>query len=192
MTRSSVETDEAIVARVTGGDSDAYAKLLARYETKLLRYVTYLIRNEVAAQDVVQDTFIKAYKNLHGYNPKYKFSSWLYRIAHNEAMNAVKKSDVRFAADEDIADMPNVGYDPHFDEQLDAEMTKAQVHACLAKLAPKYREVVQLTYFEHMQYDEVSDVLHIPTSTVGVWLMRARLQLREICKHMRSQQGAKS
>ncbi len=191
MPKPTPETDVAIVARVTGGDSDSYAQLMERYEAKLLRYVAYLIHNEVAAQDVVQETFIKAYQNLKGFNPKYKFSSWLYRIAHNEAMNTVKKNDLRLLVGKDIADLPDVGYDPHFDEQLDAELAKAEVHRCLAKLVPKYREVVQLTYFENMPYDEVSDVLHVPTSTVGVWLMRAKKQLRHICRNLEHSKGVR-
>lgn len=182
------ESDEAIVARVTGGDSDAYAELMARYEPKLHRYVTYLIHDPMTAHDVVQETFIKAYEHLQSYKPSYKFSSWLYRIAHNEAINAVKKLR-RNVAESGVEDIPDVGYEPNLDEQLDAEITKAQVRRCLARLAPKYREVVQLTYFEHMQYDEVSDVLHIPTSTVGVWLMRAKKQLRAICERARQKGG---
>ena len=176
------EPNEAIVARVTSGDSDAYAELMARYEPKLHRYVTYLIHDSMSAHDVVQETFIKAYEHLQSYKPSYKFSSWVYRIAHNEAMNAVKKLR-RNVAEADVEDMPDLGYEPNLDEQLDAEITKVQVHRCLARLEPKYREVVQLTYFEHMQYDEVSDVLRIPTATVGVWLMRAKKKLRVICEH---------
>ena len=187
MTTQSDEPDEAIAARVTGGDSDAYAELMARYEPKLHRYATYLIHHPAAAHDVMQETFIKAYQHLQSYKPTYKFSSWLYRIAHNEAMNAVKKRGSTAA--EDIETLPELGYEPHLDEQLDAEMTKVQVHRCLAKLEPKYREVVQLTYFEHMQYDEVSDVLRVPTSTVGVWLMRAKKQLRAICERAQQKGG---
>lgn len=179
------DSDESIVAEVISGDIDAYAEIVARYEAKLHRYVVYLIHNQTTANDVVQDTFIKTYQNLQGFNPKYKFSSWIYRIAHNEAMNAIKKS--RHLSDDDIYEMPDTGYDQRIDELMDKEMLKGRVHDCLERLEPKYREVVQLVYFEGMKYDEVSDVLHVPSSTVGVWLSRAKTRLKEIC----TQKGVK-
>lgn len=180
MTMPTAKPDELIVLNVISGDTDAYAVLMERYEAKLLRYVVYLIHDNATARDIVQDSFIKAYQNLQGFNPKYKFSSWLYRIAHNEAMNAIKKH--RHMTDYDIDMLPDVGYDQQLDTLLDDRALKANVHECLDKLDIKYREVIQLVYFEHMKYEEVSDVLHIPTSTVGVWVLRAKAKLRDICE----------
>lgn len=177
-------TDETVVQQVIQGDIDAYGELMQRYEAKLHRYVVYLIHDQIAAQDVVQDAFIKAYQNLRSFNPSYKFSSWIYRIAHNEAMNAVKK--LGRTSDQDIALLPDDSYDAQLDEIMDKQILKAHVHGCLAKLEPKYREVVQLVYLEQLKYEEVSDVLHIPTSTVGVWLSRAKVKLRGVC----TQEGA--
>ena len=180
------DTDDAtIVARVTGGDSAAYALLMQRYEQKLLRYVVFLIHDEVAAADIVQDTFIKAYQNLKSYKPAYKFSSWIYRIAHNETMNAVKRNRHQSGADIDL--LPELSYDPKIAEQIDAHLLQASVQDCLSKLEPKYREIIQLIYFEEMKYEEASEVLHVPTSTVGVWLKRAKEKLRAICE----QKGAR-
>lgn len=180
MNESLPDTDEAIVARVIDGDIDAYELLLMRYEAKLQRYVTYLIHDSSAADDIVQETFIKAYQNLRGFNAKYKFSSWVYRIAHNEAMNYVKKN--RHLTGDDIETLPDTPYDAKLDELVDADIMEGHVRDCLAVLEPKYREVLQLVYFEHMKYDEVSDVLHVPSSTVGVWLSRAKSRLRVICE----------
>jgi RNA polymerase sigma-70 factor (ECF subfamily) len=179
MNNSQVE-DAKVVAEVINGNTDAYGELILRYEPKLIRYVTYLIHDRTAASDVVQETFIKAYQNLRSYNSKYKFSSWIYRISHNEAMNAVKR--VQRLSGADIDELPEIGYDPRLDELVDKKILAEDVHGCLGKLAPKYREVVQLVYFEHMKYEEASDVLHVPTSSIGVWLSRAKSQLREICK----------
>lgn len=185
MPDESINQDQTIVARVVNGDVDAYGELMERYESKLQRYVVYLIHGEVAARDVVQETFIKAYQNLRGFDPKYKFSSWIYRIAHNEAMNAVKKT--KYQSSDDIESLPDESYDARIDEIVDVEFLKKGVRDCVYHLEPKYREVVQLVYFEHMKYDEVSDVLHIPVSTVGVWLSRAKAKLRQIC----NQKGVK-
>ncbi len=173
------ESDASIVARITGGDIDAYGELMARYEPKLHRYVTYLIHDEMAAHDVVQETFIRTYQNLRGFNPAYKFSSWIYRIAHNQAMNAVKKFRHH---DGDIDELPDTAYDAALDASFDAALLRGHVQQCLDELDPKYRAVVHLIYFEHMKYDEVSDILHVPTSTVGVWLSRAKTRLKHICE----------
>lgn len=174
------KADAAIVARVTSGDSAAYAELMARYEQKLLRYVTYLLHDEAAAADVVQETFIKAYRNLKSYKSVYKFSSWIYRIAHNETMNAIRRS--KHASGSDIDELPDIGYDPKLAEKIDSELLANRVRECVSALEPKYREVIQLVYFEQMKYEDASDVLHIPTSTVGVWLKRAKDKLRTICE----------
>lgn len=174
------DSDEAIVASVVNGDVDAYAEIMNRYESKLHRYATYLMHDPMTAHDIVQDTFIKTYQNLQGFNPKYKFSSWIYRIAHNESMNALKRN--KHVTDDDINNIPELSYDPRIDEIIDKNILKENVHKCLASLDSKYREVVQLVYLEDMKYEDVSDVLHIPTSTVGVRLSRAKDKLREICK----------
>ena len=83
-------SDEKIV-EIVKKDNEVYAEIIKRYKEKLLRYATYLTKNEERAADVVQNTFIKVYVNLNGFNTKKKFSSWIYRIVHNEAMNMIKK-----------------------------------------------------------------------------------------------------
>ena len=178
-------SDELIVASVVSGNVDEFADIMDRYEPKLTRYVVYLIHDPATAKDVVQDTFIKAYQNLNSFNPKYKFSSWIYRIAHNEAMNAIKKH--RFLYSEEVDDLPSKEYEQNISELIDDDLLKTNVHDCLKQLETKYREVIQLVYFENMKYDDVSDVLHIPSSTVGVWLSRAKSKLKLIC----TQKGVK-
>lgn len=172
-------SDESIVAEITAGNVDMFAEIMARYEAKLTRYVIYLIHDNGTATDVVQETFIKAYQNLNSFNTKHKFSSWIYRIAHNEAMNAIKKH--RSLYSEEVDDLPSKEYEQNISELIDGDLLKTNVHDCLKQLEPKYREVIQLVYFENMKYDDVSDVLHIPSSTVGVWLSRAKSKLKLIC-----------
>lgn len=171
--------DATIIHQVRDGEMEQYGELMQRYEDKLLRYVTYLLRDSAAASDVVQDTFIKAYQNLQGFNDNYAFSSWIYRIAHNEAMNAIKKNS-RLTPLEN--DHPQLTYHQRTDLTLDSLRLTKDVQQCVEQLEPKYREIIQLVYFEHMKYTQVSDILHIPTSTVGVWLSRAKSKLRVICE----------
>lgn len=173
--------DEAIVALVTGGDVNAYGELMARYEQKLLRYVIYLIHDHAVAADVVQDTFIKSYQNLNGFNAKYKFSSWIYRIAHNEAMNAIKK-DRHIAHDIDAETAKEASYESTIMRDIDNAILKNDMQLCLDKLDAKYREVLMLQYYENMKYSDIADILHIPVATVGVRATRAKAKLRVLCE----------
>ena len=100
-------------------------------------------------------------------------------------MNAIKKH--RFLYSEEVDDLPSKEYEQNISELIDGDLLKINVHDCLRQLEPKYREVIQLVYFENMKYDDVSDVLHIPSSTVGVWLSRAKSKLKLIC----TQKGVK-
>jgi RNA polymerase sigma-70 factor, ECF subfamily len=84
-------SDEQLVEEVRSKDQELYSHIVDRYQAKLMRYIKYLIFDEYKAADVVQETFIKAFINLNGFDTRKKFSSWIYRIAHNEAMNSVKK-----------------------------------------------------------------------------------------------------
>lgn len=172
--------DTTIIHQVRAGDVEQYGELMQRYEDKLLRYVTYLLLDSAAARDVVQDTFIKAYQNLQGFNDNYAFSSWIYRIAHNEAMNAIKKNSRLTPLEDDTRSQ--LSYHPRTDLKLDSLRLTKDVQQCIGQLEPKYREIVQLVYFEDMKYTQVSDILHIPASTVGVWLSRAKAKLRVICE----------
>lgn len=174
-------TDEDIVAKIIGGDIDAYGELMSRYEQKLLRYVIYLTRQQISAADVVQDTFIKAYQNLRGFNPKYKFSSWIYRIAHNETMNAIKK-ERHINRNVEIDSIVEFNHESDIISKIDQKILKTNLKVCLDVLDNKYREILMLQYFENMKYSEISDVLKIPTATVGVRAARAKAKLKQICE----------
>lgn len=175
------EPDEAVVARITAGDVDSYAVLMARYEQKLLRYVVYLLHDHATAADVVQETFIKTYQNLRSYKPKYKFSSWIYRIAHNEAMNAVKK-ERHIQRDADTEMLVDDAQNITIIHEIDAAILRDDLKACLVRLDAKYREVLMLQYYENMKYVEIADILHIPVATVGVRAARAKAKLRQLCE----------
>lgn len=180
------KTDEEIVKKITQGDGELFGEIMKRYENRLLRYIVYLIHHEEIAVDVVQETFIKSYKNLQGFNHRYKFSSWIYRIAHNEAMNAIKK-EKHINHNIDAEDAAEATYETSTIQDIDNEILKGDVKACLDELDIRYREVLMLQYYENMKYDEIADVLHMPSSTVGVWASRGKALLRQICKKKGSQ-----
>lgn len=173
--------DEEIVRRIIRGDSDAFAEIMQRYEARLLRYVVYLIHNEPMARDAVQETFIKSYKNLRSFNDKYSFSSWIYRIAHNEAINAIKR-EKHIVGGLNVEELKEATYETSVIEDIDRAILKGNVTACLDALDKRYREVLMLQYYENMKYSEIADVLHMPASTVGVWASRGKTLLKEICE----------
>lgn len=160
-------------------DQERYQVLMERYQAPLLRYVGSIIGNPEAATDIVQDTFIKAFLNLQSFNTKLKFSSWLYRIAHNETINHIKKYRREFMIDDNFWQQlpaPDFGLGEHFDQKL----LQSKIAGAIGQLAVKYREPLLLFYFDHKTYAEISDVLRIPVATVATRIRRARSLLKAI------------
>ncbi|MBU4422044.1 RNA polymerase sigma factor [Patescibacteria group bacterium] len=129
-------------------------------------------------EDILQDVFIKAYKNLYGFDANKKFSSWIYRIAHNEAVNYLKKnSRTKVSLDEveyKIAD-EKIDLNGHIDKTF----LKKEIGRCLKNIKLKYQEPLILFYFEQKSYEEISDILRIPTSTVGTLISRGKKIIKE-------------
>jgi len=174
-------SDEELVTRIRTQDENLYGEIVRRYETKLFRYAVSIVRDHDKALDVVQDTFIKAYINLNGFNVKKSFSSWIYRILHNEALNAIKKNS-RETKLPDGFDTPDPN---HFEHELSREETKIMVRKCLERIPVKYAEPVALHYLADKSYEEISDILRLPIGTVGVRINRAKKAMRELCQEMK-------
>ena len=171
-------TDEEVVEKVRESDKDLYAALIERYQNKLLHYANSLVKDQDKAADIVQNSFIKAFVNLNSFNIKNKFSSWIYRIVHNEALNLLKKypgetpllDDVDFKSDEDI------------EENLIRSETKLQVEKCLKEIPILYSEPLSLYYIDNKSYEEISDILRIPMGTVAIRISRAKKLMKNICQ----------
>lgn len=176
------KTDEQIAQEVQAGNAQAFGLLVERYEAKLARYAKkFLLENE-DAKDLLQDVFIKAYVNIRGFDAGRKFSPWIYRIAHNEFINAVKKkswTNTISIFDFDVL-FPHPVAKETADEKTNRQELKNMLDQSLAQLDPKYRDPLVLYYFEEMDYEEIADILEIPTSTVGVRLRRGRVALKKI------------
>lgn len=175
-----METDEQIAQRVQGGETDAFGELVERYEDKLLRYGRKFLSEPEDAQDVVQDVFVKAYENIRSFDAARRFSPWIYRIAHNEFVNALKKRASRptlFTIDFDTL-FPHLSAEETSDSVALERDIRRMLDTELSKLDAKYREPLILYYLEGMDYREISDILQIPVSTVGVRLARARAILK--------------
>ena len=171
-------SDEDVIEIVRTQNRDAYAVIIRRYQAKLLRYASYILGDEQAGADAVQESFIKAYVNLHGFNLKMKFSSWIYRIVHNEALNVIQKQK-KYLYLEDQLDF-NSGLDLE-DDFIKKELA-THAHHCLQQMPFIYKEPLSLFFLEEKSYEEISDILRIPIGTVGTRINRAKAIMEKICK----------
>jgi len=174
-------SDEEIVILVRNEDKELYAIILKRYQEKLLRYANYLLRSEHTASDIVQDSFIKAYINLNAFNTKRKFSSWIYQIVHNEAMNHIKRNRKQISIYQDKDYDSGVDIE---DEYIKKEL-KRRTYDCLDKMPVMYMEPMVLFYLERKLYEEISDILRIPIGTVGTRISRAKILMKKICQNVK-------
>lgn len=176
-------TDQEAVARALQ-EVDYFSCLYQRYEPALLRYVQRITGvNHAGAEDILQDAFIKIWRNLRAYNPKMKLSSWMYRIVHNEAVSTLRKQSsygksktVDWAVAEPLLLRTLLSEVEGVDE---GPVSAAQLHLWINQLSRKYREVVLLRYFEELDYEAISDILEIPEGTVATRLNRARKALEK-------------
>jgi len=171
-------TDEELVKIIRTSDQEQYSVIVKKYQDKLFRYANNIVNDESRATDIVQQTFIKAFINLNGFDTKKSFSSWIYRIVHNEAMNLIKKykKEVSLLPDFDIPSNDNV------EDEYNKEETATEVKKCLKEIPLSYSEPLSLYYLEDKSYEEISDILRLPVSTVGTRINRAKTQLKKICK----------
>jgi len=176
------ETDEAIALRVQAGDGEVFGELIERYQAKLSRYARKFLLDPDDAADIVQDIFIKSYQNIQSFDVSRRFSPWIYRIAHNEFVNALKKRQSRgsvFTIDFDTL-FPHLTAPDTADSAAIERDTRASLDRYLDKVSPKYREPLVLYYLEEMDYKEISEILQIPVSTVCLRLARGRASLFKI------------
>lgn len=175
MARLSNTSDTDLAIRLKQGNLKALSEIIDRYQKPLIRYTLRLGCRE--AEDMVQETFIKMYQNIQSYIPEKKFSSWLYRIAHNTTVSKFRslESTLPFA---DYLDSL-IGYEDK--EVTNFDFKSAQVSSCLDRLSPRLRSVVILYYLEEKSYSEISDILRLPIGTIGARLSRAVKILRSIC-----------
>ena len=177
------KTDEELVISSLINE-DSFSELIKRYEIKLLKYIrriSYFDNDD--AQDILQEVFIKVYKNLNSFDADLKFSSWIYRITHNEVITNFRKAKSRPPQyDLDIKDeiLENIKHDFDIEKELDNSLTKEQIENVLSHMDRKYKEVLILKFFEFKDYNEISDIIKKPIGTVGTLINRAKKQFKEI------------
>lgn len=182
MTDYSADTDESLALRSTT-DHDAFGALVGRYEQKLYRYVRRITdASHEECEDILQEIFLKTYRYLHNFDDSLSFSSWIYRIAHNETISHFRKRSVRpqtIREEDGTLYLQNIEADMDIAAEIDTKALQQQIQKILDTLGPKYKDVLLLRYLEEKNYQEISDILKIPVKTVGTRINRAKKQLHQ-------------
>ncbi len=176
------ERDADLVARALN-DKDAFAEIISSYELPLRRYLVRLgCRDTHDVEDLLQDIFLKVYVNLNEFEHDLQFSSWIYRIAHNETISFFRKKNIRpttVTTEEDLQLFTNVADEEDFIQLLNDRMNLEIFRTALAQLEGQYRDVLVLRFLENKNYAEISDILKIPIGTVGTAINRGKKLLRD-------------
>ncbi|PLX27757.1 hypothetical protein C0583_00760 [Candidatus Parcubacteria bacterium] len=176
-------SDEELVSKVLENE-DYFLYLMRRYETKLLAYILRISsNNSEEAEDILQDVFIKVYKNLNNFDTNLKFSSWIYRITHNEVISKYRKNKkILQFSDQELKDeiFNRIVDDFDVKEKVDNDILRNKLLKNIDLLDEKYRNVLVLKYFEDKEYAEISYILEKPVGSVATLLYRAKKELANL------------
>ncbi|NOT06907.1 MAG: sigma-70 family RNA polymerase sigma factor [Gemmatimonadales bacterium] len=189
-------TDQQVVTQARKGSETAYRELVRRYERPVFSLVFRMVRNRELAEDLAQETFIKVLNALDSYRPEFKFSSWVFKIANNAAIDHLRRREL---------DTLSIEGSPHAETPQMIEATALQlgergetaleavenkelggeIERAIAKLRPEYRSCILLRHVEGRAYEEIADILNLPLGTVKTYIHRARNELRITLAHLK-------
>lgn len=177
------KTDEEL-AKLSIVDSSSFSVIIDRYERKLRRYINRLGKFSCEdVEDLLQEIFIKVYQNLNAFDDDLKFSSWIYRIAHNQTISFVRSHKSRpqgNSVELEDEEMQNIADDLDIISDAEQKDLNKKIVKIIEELDPKYRDILLLKFFEYKSYEEISDILEIPQGTVSVRISRAKEKLKAI------------
>lgn len=189
-------TDHDLIRFARSGSEKAYRELLGRYERPVFSLVYRMVRDRELAEDIAQETFVKVFNRIDSYNPKYKFSSWIFKIASNLAIDTMRKKSLPTVS---LDGSPNARTDDEVertriavastdegpDELLEAKELGEEIEEAIGELRPEYRTAVILRHVEGRPYEEIAEIMEVPLGTVKTYIHRARGELRESLAHLR-------
>lgn len=178
-------TDGDLIVAAVGGRSESFEELVRRYQRPITGYVFRIVGEYEASLDVTQEVFIKVYNSLEKYSSEYKFSTWLYRIAHNAAVDHLRRNNVSKQS------LETENADGTFELQLESAVPspeqdhersqwRSEIELVVELLPPAYRELIVLRHGQDLSYDEIAEVTGLPLGTVKNRLFRAREMMRNI------------
>lgn len=189
-------TDQEIVELALKGRESAYRELLRRYQRPVFSLIHRMVRDRELAEDLAQDTFVKVLNALERYQPGYKFSSWIFKIAHNTALDSLRRRELPTlsldGAPDAVSEAAQAASRPVVtsEEQSPADFAAgrelgAHIEAAIGRLRPEYRTAVTLYHVEGFAYEEIAETMGLPLGTVKTFIHRARRELREQLEHLR-------
>lgn len=173
--------DVELQHKARAGDQEAFTTLSGICYPALCRHANYMVRDSDIAEDIVQEALIKAYIHIRRYDPERSFSTWVYKIVTNCALDYLRKKKDQLL--DDLKEVPAEEVNALL-EQEDAAVRTGQIATlkkAIAELPPHYQAVINLYYWEEKSYDEIAAIMQKPLGTIKVWLYRAKRQLKEAC-----------
>ncbi len=190
-------TDVQLVEQTLAGSDEGFRTLVIRYQRSVYNLLMRMLRNPALSEELAQETFLRAFTHLKSYDPRFKFSNWILRIAHNAAIDAVR----RRGPQELSLDEP----DPNEQRRLDTALVDPRSEAAVAhveqqevgrliraamdRLRPEYRQAVVLRYQEELSYEEIAGITGWPLGTIKSYLHRARAEMAEFLRQQGLGQG---
>jgi RNA polymerase sigma-70 factor (ECF subfamily) len=189
-------TDQEIVALAVEGREAAYRELIRRYERPVFSLILRMVRDRQLAEDLSQETFIKALNAIATYRPEFKFSSWIFKIANNAAIDQLRRRSVQTLSldgapnattpDEIEATVLQVGdRSENALAAIEARELGSSIERAIGQLRPEYRSCILLRHVEGLAYEEIAQLLDLPLGTVKTYIHRARHELRDALAHLR-------
>lgn len=184
-------TDQEVVAWARDGFERAYRELVQRYQRPVFSLVYRMVRDREKAEDLAQETFVKVLNALDSYRPEYKFSSWIFKIANNAAIDHLRRKELDTLSLDGAPDAvtaerregTSLQLADHAEtplEELEARELGGQIEWAIGQLRPEYRACILLRHVEGYPYEDIAQTLDLPLGTVKTYIHRARAELRDI------------
>ncbi|AST94090.1 MULTISPECIES: RNA polymerase sigma factor SigW [Sutcliffiella] len=179
------------IKQLKKGDQDAFADIVDFYKDKIYQLCYRMVGNAHEAEDISQEAFIRAYVNIHSYDLKRKFSTWLYRIATNLCIDRIRKKKPDYYLDAEVAGTEGLNMYSQVaadvvlpEDEIETLELQGEIQQQILKLPDKYRSVIVLKYIDELSLKEISEILELPINTVKTRIHRGREALRKQLRHV--------
>ena len=179
--------DTELVVRALAGREDGFEELVRRYQRPIVAYVYRMVGDYDAALDLAQEVFIRVYNSLGRYRPEFKFSTWIYRIAHNAAIDHLRRQGAARTEEMEVAgeggstfEKPLASKSLTPEQETERGERRAEIEGAVGQLPAAYRELIVLRHSHDLSYDEIAEVTGLPLGTVKNRIFRAREAMREL------------
>jgi RNA polymerase sigma-70 factor, ECF subfamily len=181
-------SDQEVVLMARAGREAAYRELIRRYERPIFALLFRMVRDRELAEDLSQETFIKALNAIESYRPEFKFSSWIFKIANNAAIDHLRRRELDTLSLDGSphAETPEAMQESPLDT-VEAKELGGAIEIAIGRLRPEYRSCILLRHVEGRAYEEIAEMLDLPLGTVKTYIHRARNELRQALAHLKEE-----